>query len=366
MFNAPTEPSVPPDMLEEVINAAPSLAELMNTVVRPVTQNREALRTHLLNRGYIRELAPASPSAIVGCTDGASVTSPLALGDHHSTLAVAVQERDGAADIAGHRSWTSFTPHTSASDLLAKAVMMTHELELLSTLDPGGVAMLDGSHTTHVGAITDLLANGDEHGLSAYSQMFTPNAVADAIEYALTTETVVAQQKQDSSTAIWDACAQAIGLTGRGLPDKPLAALILEPGEALSHPRCVPSWERIRRNVINAPAESLRTKIKDLVAPVALDGQARVTHLKPHGSDFTLRIEQKSTLAPAAAANQLAAISRDCPAPHMQEPLVQYLADKFAKSISAAASLQLDTACLDIAAAGHNELLAYLTHRYRT
>lgn len=355
-----------PQMLASVIDSSPSLADLMNDLIGPIIKEREAIRDYLGAQGYISTLPDGQPLTPIGCTDGACTSSPLAIGDHNTTLAVAVQANGNAYDVAGHRSWAAFHAHTASSDALIKAVMMTHELDLLSVLDPYGIAIIDGSHATHITAITDLLANGDQQSITAFTNAIAPETITAAIEYALTNQRVVAQQKQDSSTAIWDDCSRNLLLTGTGLPDKPLAALILNNGEALTHPGSKPAWDRVRRHVTGAKDGTLLKQISDLVAPVVTQDQLVVTHLKPEASDFALRVEHKASLDDFTTTDYLLAIAHECAAPHVQEPFVQYLADKFAKNVSAVSGLQLETARMDTAEAGYPELLTYVLHYYRT
>lgn len=356
----------PVEMLADIIDASPSIATMMDALIGPILNERQHIRDHLHDEGHIHTLPTSSLTTSIACVDGALTSSPLAIGDHHCTLSVALTSTRGNVEVTDKRAWAMFLAHSPEADLLAKAVMLTNELILAATTS-AEITLLDGSHATHVSAITDLLANATtrdtyNHYLDAVGGH---QVVLDAVTHALTSPTVASQQKQDSSTNLWGALAATLNLTGTGLPDKPLASLILDEGEALTHPASTPSWHTVERNTRGATPGRLSGDLRAIIEPLA-DRHIAVSHVRPHASPFALRVEHKATDDTFGLLDMLAAISSDCAAPHVQEPFVQYLADKVAKSVSAAATLQLETARIDAATAGHPELVPYVLHYFRT
>lgn len=358
----------PVEMLADVIDSSPSIAAMMDDLVGPIITERQQIRDHLHANNYVRSLPPNSMTTTISCVDGALTKTPLAIGDHHCALSVAVDSRTGEVDVAGKRSWATFLAHSDASDKLAKAVMLTNELILAAeATQRSPLTLLDGSHATHITAITDVLGNTNAATCERFlDAVGGPQVLHDTIRATITTPTLLSQQKQDSSTNLWDALARDLNLTGTGLPDKPLASLILDDGEVLTHPACEPAWSNVAANVATAKPGTLRAAISDLVQPVAQNKTIIVSHIKPRSSEFALRIEHKATPDSYTELDMLAAIADDCAPPHVQEPFVQYIADKVAKSVSAAATLQLETARIDASSAGYAELVPYILHYYRT
>lgn len=358
---------VPPEMLRDVLESAPSLSALVRNVVQPIQAERQAIRELLLDGGHITPLPDEPPLYSVGAADGAYVASPLAIGDHLCTLAVAVKggRAEADVDITGHRAWSDFQPHTAAGEDLAKAVMMTDELTLLAGFDSDVVTVIDGSHITHLISIIYALGNTPEPALTPL--MERAETLIEASDHVAKAANVVACPKSDSSTALWAYCASHLSLRGHGLPDKVLASLVLNSGEVLANEKPSPAWERLNYTQGRATGQprALVDRLRQSASAMRSEG-IRVFHAKPHGASLALRIETKATADEFDLADQIAALCNDCEPPHIQEPLVQYLADIFAKSVSTGADVQLETARLDMAEAGETDYLEHLLRYYRT
>lgn len=354
-------------MLASVLGQAPSIAAMMGDLIEPIIREREAIRDHLLLSGHLSATPSYAPTTPLICTDGALTSSPLSIGDHYATLSVAVESTKGRLNLRDHKAWSTFVPHSPSSDKLASAVMLTHELALAATAPDTALVVLDGSHATAITTIADLLANTDKTTVRRYLDVVTQKDVYDWIVAVMTSNHIVAQQKHDSSTHLWDALTAAgLHLTGTGLPDKPLASLILEPGEALTHPSCAPAWETTAAHLSTAASGTLRGALRDLLEPLVVGRSIRVSHVKPPHAQLALRVEHKADLAGQALAACFASLAHDTVAPHVQEPVVQYMADKMAKNVASASTIQLESARIEAGLGGHADLLPYVLHYYRT
>lgn len=369
---------VAPEMLAAVLDGSPDLAQRIRSMVAPVQREREAIRAYLLGSDdgddvHIAPLPTDSAYTAVGACDGGFVLNSLALGDHVSTLAVAVRScLSGVMQIAGHRAWSDFlTHHSDDAAVMTQAVMMAGELSLLSSLDDGRtVTMIDGSHVTPLIAVNVALASTEQRVRDEVYAL-ADDGLVDWVRYAAESPTVVACPKFDSSTDLWTALRGRMpSLAENGLPDKVLASMVLEPGEMLVSRRDagVASWRRLYDTVGRSSDDKARALAQDLVgAAEALrrTPHIRVYHLKPVGAAAAIRVEVKP-VDDFETADVIAAIGNDCAPPFVQEPVAQYLADIMAKSVSAAANFQMESARLALADAGETSLLDFLLRRYRT
>ena len=177
--------------------------------------------------------------------------------------------------------------------------MLSSELSLIPTMPIGTVTVLDGSFASH-----------------------DPNEAADILS---SEPFVVACPKSDSHQRLWHEC----GLVGTALPDKVLAALLLDEGEMLLGDR-------------DFPATDDNTDLTTI--PVA--------HLRPFGATTAVTVETSPLLDVFERREVLNVVAADCHPPFTQEPVVQYVTDLFAKDISAIARAQMETARLDAAEHG--------------
>lgn len=371
----------PPDMLASVLDNSPDLSVRIKEMVGPVRDERDAIRAALLaetdlNAARIVPLPTETGYAAVGATDGACVVTPLALGDHMSTLAVGVRSAaDGDVTVTGHRAWSDFWGHQSHPDTVAKAVMMAGELSLLSTFPDDTVVVIDGSHVTPLVAINLALASNEPEVRQLILDL-EPEGLVDWVRYAVDTPSVVACPKSDSSTDLWLHFRRAHPRLGeRGLPDKVLAGMLLEPGEMLVSRRdaAISSWRFLLdfNKAADAEAVALAEKLKQAALPLrqmpsGAESYIQVFHAKPDGASTAFRIEVKAS-ADFDTYDMIAAVGNDCASPWLQEPVAQYLADGVAKSVATVANFQMERARFDLAETdGADYLLDYLLRHYRT
>ena len=297
-------------MVAGLLDTIPSIAGQIEALIAPVTAAREQARTFLKDTGRLHPLTVEEPTFPIGCIDGARIITPLALADHLLCLAVATHSTRAGINIVGHREWSALKAHDPDADADLRRRMLSSELSLIPTMPIGTVTVLDGSFTSH-----------------------DPNEAADILS---SEPFVVACPKSDSHQRLWHEC----GLVGTALPDKVLAALLLDEGEMLLGDRDFPATDDTDLTTI----------------PVA--------HLRPFGATTAVTVETSPLLDVFERREVLNVVAADCHPPFTQEPVVQYVTDLFAKDISAIARAQMETARLD--AAEHGLDLSLLVHAYRT
>lgn len=369
---SPDAPSLGVDeMLGEVMDSLPQLANELREGIAPLRAHRDRIRAALTDAGALH-VFPDEPSYLsLSAVDGAYTLAPLFVGDQINTLAVSIRSTlgTGALSIEGHLGAAAFRPHSPGNELLAKCMMMCAELDLLAA--PRGdehLVIVDGSHLTAVCAIFEALA---APGTPAYEYVMDDD-VAELAESALatlaTSEEVIACPKSDSATAL-NEFVRGLGVVAPlALPDKVLASLVLEPGEVLDYPDSSPPWGRydlLSHQITSRDAISVRDRLAAALLPLREVG-VRVAHTKPRGGSTALRIETKASVNDFAALDYWQAVADDCAPPYTQEPVAQYLADHIAKGVSDLAQVQVDSARLDLAEGADPELLEFLIRTYRT
>ena len=362
----------PSDVVSALLHEAPSLLERSRAMIEPVQQERDAIRDFLASTGQLAPLSEDLGGFQVGCTDGGYTTSPFIIGDHIATMSVAVAQRDEgqAVGVVGHKQWSDFRGHSPDTELLAKAIMMTHEVELLSALPQDSVKIIDGSFLTHLTTIYTGLASSEEAVREeVITAVSSPGFEAGLREIA-SNSLVVACPKSDSSQTLWADAAQHLGLAPSGIPDKALATLLLESGEVLAGGASGFSWERVslaRAHITDPRAKQAADNLATITAPLATDGTVKPFFVKPHGSNLCTRIETKDSLDSFDLDDVTASISETVTSPFMQEPLAQYVADIFAKQVSTGTAVQAENLRLDLESLdGSKDFIDYFIRYYRT
>lgn len=356
-------------MLEEVFESAPSLSSQFKDLTDPIRREREAIRDYWMLHQSIYPAPTTPPVVTVGATDGACVVEPWSVGDQITTLAVAVDTNQaGEAHICGHRSWSAFRAHSDDASVLATAMMMAHELTLISTIAEESVAIIDGSHVTPFVAINLALASPEATVRQSMIETVQRENLVEAAGQVCDNQMVVACPKSDTSTTLWDQCVQDLGLVGAPLPDKVLASLVLEPGEVLSREGATPSWERFYSSQASIEDPAAREVAESLAAAVSRLQQphVKVYHVKPRGNPLALRMEVKPWVDDFEADDLINAVIGDCAPPHLLEPTCQHLADVLAKQVSSLSTAQLAQARNDLIRNGDEQFMEYLLRHYRT
>lgn len=362
----------PSDVVAALLHDAPSLLDRSRAMIEPVQKQREAIRDHFISHGRLTQLSEEPGGFQVGCTDGGYTTSPFIIGDHVATMAVAVAQRDEgqAVGVVGHRQWSDFRGHSPDTEVLAKAVMMAHEIELLAVLPEDSVKIIDGSFLTHLTAIYTGLASSEEVVREETMKAASSPGFLVGLREAVSNPFVVACPKSDSSTALWLEVAQVLSLSSTGVPDKALATLLLQSGEVLKAGEDAFSWERLflaRAHVTDPRAKTVAENLTTLTAPLVSKGTVKPIFMKSHGSNLCTRIEVKDSLTSFDLDDVVVSIGETVTSPFMQEPLAQYVADIFAKQVSTGTSVQVENLRLDLEALeGSKDFIDYFIRYYRT
>lgn len=359
----------PPDIMSALLDATPSLLNDYRALIRPIRDERDAIRSLYQDRGMISALPEGEPIHPVGCTDGALVVSPLALGDHLAALTVAVgRDETGGVGVVAHRAWSALRPHSADGAALVKAIMMANEIGLQPTLPDASVRLIDGSWTTPLIAILTALASVEDHVRDAVIAHLEEHRIVEAITATVAHRLTVACPKSDSSMDLWADCREHLGLRDFGLPDKVLASLILEDGEVLTSQNRTPTWSRFYATlgqVRDNQARTVATSISDAIEPLR-QGHPQIIHAKPHGAAQAIRMEMHPSLDQFEIDDVVHSIAATVASPGIQEPLAQYVADVFAKNIYAGVEVQMENLRLDLVDSADMGYFEYLVRQYRT
>lgn len=360
----------PGTILSSLIADLPNLTTTIHDLFDPIRERRDAIRAFFTDRGQILDLPEDLGAYQVGCTDGAYIVSPLAVGDHISTLAVAVAQRDegNSTGVVASRSWSDFRTHNADAEVLAKATMMAHELELLTTLPQDGIKIIDGSFVTPLIALNLALCSPEDAVRASAITLASSPALLEAITHVSENPLVVACPKSDSSKALWRECAEELGLSSDGVPDKALTTLILNEGEVLVSDRATPSWEHLYSaagRISDSAAVIAGQGLSEVIHPLRQE-RVKVHHAKPRGAQTSLRIETHAGLDDFQWPEVVASICQTVYGDTIQEPFSQYIADRFAKQVAIGANVQKQNLHYDLIEQGATELAGYLMLSYRT
>lgn len=359
-------------MLADAIGALPPLASVLHAAVAPLREQRAAIRTALADSEALGALPTDEPYLSLCAVDGAYTLASLFIGDQVNSLAVSVRSEFGSGEVSieGHRSDSTFLPHSSGTDLLAKTMMMRRELELLALPRPAAsLVIIDGSHLTAAIALLEALASEGSEARDQLIDAMSPEELHTHLSRIATEGAMVACPKSDSSTDL----AAFIASLGVDLPmrfpDKVLASLILEEGEVLVLPRSAPPWAMLDMRAHHVTSHAMhpyRAAVVSALEPLR-DAPLKIAHMKPLGATTALRIETKGSISDFEANDYRQAVADDCAPPFSQEPTVQHLADFIAKSVSETAKVQLAVAQADLGALdGDEQLLEFMIRTYRT
>ena len=316
----------------------------------------------------------------MAAVDGAQIQEQLYAGDLLVAVAVAAEgltPTGRLGEAPAHKAWSRFVNHDSDNDRLGKAAMVAQELALLRGL-PHDMCILDGSHQTPVIVLNSVLASQSrEVRLHAVEVLRENDAVAAlaALCDPATGGKIVACPKADSSrdlgVLLTDRLAQVKSFN---LPatDKVLASLVLEPGEMFKAFQVPAQWAnlhiKMRDDVDERQEPGLKLLARDLnkaIQPLR-DRKIRITYAKPPACNTAVKIEFKDWKGPDWRRQTGAMIAAETPAPHLQEPFAQHLADQWAKSIGVGVQAQLQGVRLDLTDSRNPTFLEYLVRSYRT
>lgn len=373
---------LPQALVSEMLGKSEELASGMVGDIGRIQGERENLRGRLeerirLDSDIVR--MPKFPTA--AGVDGSYCVDSLLATDFVAVAAVAVEglvprTRDEPMWPKPHHFVSvERVAHDEAIQALAKAVMMSMEVQLAS-LAPHDVVMLDGSLTTITIAyniafrynspkrLVDLLRYGDRGEPVAGMERFGPlettlESYRDILKSKMTDRVVAAVPKYSQRNEI----CKDLNMTD--FDDKGLLSLVLAPGE-YTEPVQMEKDEGGRWLTTKLPsgAEDTVQSIEDALS------EAHVLYYKPRKDSPAVRLEVGRGVAKSSArlASLLEAVKTQSGVPGMMEPYPVFLADKMVKHLPKALPVMKDNAVLRTAAEWSGDVsdVILATRGYRT
>lgn len=334
-------------VISALIDLAPQLASSAEQVLGPISANSDTLRARLLDDGMIRavdldsSVAPESMCAI----DGARITENLYGADMLVAVATLVNGISARSTLMPlSLAWADMVPHVPEVDWIAGTAMGILETKIAAQA-PHEYRLLDGSFLTPTVPCTQGLTTRTAEVRNRVTDLIVSNGMPDALESVLTPDLdrpVLALPKSEVSKHYVARFNRDYGLM-LNVPDRILAAQVLEPGEVLA-PRPLQEWGEVRprsyseasRAAIDA-AQALEDACAGMKVAVA-EGRAVTFYVKPFGSrDTVIRCEFVSPdadLVQPLTLKYAAVLLGETRAPHALEPFAQWAVDRQAKGIS--------------------------------
>ena len=138
-------------VLGALLGEARRLALHADSILAPISTNRELIRERLLGAGRIVAFdPPTTDRPTIAAVDGGSVTERMYAADMLVAVAVSAEGMTGPTGLPlGHSVWTAVERHQRDLDRLTGAAMVAQELRVLHDLTHD-LRIFDGSHGTPV------------------------------------------------------------------------------------------------------------------------------------------------------------------------------------------------------------------------
>lgn len=363
---------LPADLLAQLLNSAPRVAEQVSALLTPALEQREALRQAAERTGLIRQVEAAKHTTLCAADGGFAVERTIAV-DIVMAVAVGVEGfgEEGVTSPWTTNQYSSFHEvmlHDVDNERLARAAMMTHELAILADA-PHQIRIYDGSHLTPVIQLNSGYSSRSPLVHEGAVNIGLERGIVEALTSFASNPQVISMPKYDSSTDIAKRLGHEIGLEIPG-DDKYVTSLILRGGE-YTNPQQVAGaqWAQLH---LSAPDSSLG-ETNGLLGELdhAIDPLRRCElyflYWRPDDAAPTYRLEIKPALAhdATALAIVLSSLAHQITGPFVREPYPQYLADVMAKSVGLGLGALKAAALLSLTRT-QPELAPMLVQSYRT
>ena len=375
--------NLPDDLLEEIIQDAPRIAEHLKPLFDELLQNRRNIQDKLEESNLIRNASelenPSSPS-VSGIDGGQAIDKALGA-DTLIAVAVGVEGlvREDKRKWSGiqHKNWqTVLSHHSESNSKIVRGAMTALELLIISQA-PHDVIIADGSHQSPVigiNSLTSMSTLDDPIHAKTMFDIINDLNVVTSLKKSMENQNVVYMVKYDSS--------QDIGLTALKdfdikVDDKTIMSLVLRPNEFTKPLKVGQTYKTqgvwsslnislsqkldcesdIRQNLKSSLNEAIR---------IPKNRKIYFTYYKPYDWSPAYRIEIKEQCARSEyeLAKVLKAVQEQVVSSDIQEPYPQYLADLMAKSISG--GLEALRTVVQSAISDNPSLLKLITQSYRT
>ena len=341
---------LPAALVEEVIGETSAVAHGLLESFQKVKDERRNLREDLDQSGLIiNEGSLGTPPAPTTCAaDGSYGIDRLLTMDLAASAAVAVEGLTPPSEtrhweLPTHRCFVVAEPHTEDTATVLRAVMVGHELELLSAA-PHELLMLDGTFTLPLIYFNQALSKAPDAKQLNSSREFLSNCT-DYLESYLK---VVRSERSDKQFIALPkySTRREIG-TALGWPesydDRGMLTMLLNPGELTNHkpleqPTDSEGSSTWHLNTRRLPPEQ-KARVADLAEEIIAElEKLRVIYYKPQDWLPALRLEVSEAIATNRhrMATLIQGIKHQTGTPSMLEPYPIYLADRTVKALSRA------------------------------
>jgi hypothetical protein len=356
---------LPEDLLRDLLLGAEGMVGEVTALLAPALDGHDRLRGALEDLGLVRAYTPSAIRPVCGVDGGYAVERTAAV-DLILSVAVGVEglsQETTRWDSTQYQWWSRVNKHELESERLARGVMVSQELSILSGA-PHDVRILDGSHLTLVIQLNSALTAFSEELRQEAKALWERLGTIEALRDASANPGIVAMPKYDSSRAITIQLGDAIGEEIPG-DDKYLLGLLLRPGELLV-PQPVPEhpWGSLHFDA-RPGDETVAAALQEAIAPLT-SRSLRFTYFKPAEFSPAFRMELKEEVSDSVLDGICSTLASQITGPFVREPYPQYLADVMAKSVGLGLSALQSAVQLALSGLGRAEIAEMLLHSYRT
>jgi len=336
---------LPAALVEELLGQTTSVAQELLTSFQQVRNERESLRSQLLESGLvITDSSLGYPPLPTTCgADGSYAIERLLTTDLAAAAAVVVE---GLTPPSERRHWelphhTTFVvaePHVEDTATVLRAVMLGNELRLASDA-PHDLVMIDGTLTLPVIYFNQALNKAPETPQLKCSREFFDHCLDYLAAYLTilrserSDKNYVALPKYSTRREIGSKFNWAVGHDDRGM-----LTLLLNPGE-LTRPQSLQKPDQEWHFNTGGLSSYMKAQVDEVAdKTVAALGRAQMFYYKPHDWLPALRVEVAESISSNThrLATVIQGIKYQCAVPSMLEPYPVYLADRTVKALARA------------------------------
>jgi len=341
---------LPAALVEEVLRETTVVAEDLLTSFQQVRQERDTLRTRLVDSGLV--IADSSlgypPLPTTCAADGSYAIERLLTADLAAATAVAVEgltppSEERHWEQPHHRTFVAAEPHDADTATVLRAVMLGEELRLVVAA-PHDLVMLDGTFTLPIIYFNQAFAKASQSAHLHCSQRL----IRDGLTYLEAYLTILRAERSDKHFAALPKYSTRCEI-GRKMrwpqnyDDRGMLTMLLNPGELtkpqpFDHPRNREGKTTWHLGVPGFPAESTRRARQFADMVVSALEPLRVFYYKPQQWLPAMRIEVAASVASNShrLATVVQGIKHQTATASMLEPYPIYLADRMAKALARA------------------------------
>lgn len=355
---------LPEDLLRDLLVGTEGMVAEVTRLLSPALEGREKLRAGLESLGLVQTYTSTEPRSVCGIDGGYAVERTAAV-DLILSVAVGVEGLSRETTHwagAQYEWWTQVGKHDLESERLARGVMVSQELAVLSQA-PHNVRILDGSHVTLVIQLNSAMTTFSDELRAEARRVWERLQTAQALTDASTATGILAMPKYDSSRNIADLLSRHLGEEIPG-DDKYLLGQLLLPGELIVPQRVPEPWTRLHFSP-RPGDEDIAESFQQAIAPLT-DRALLFTYFKPLEFSPAFRLEIKEGMAPSELDAICTTLTGQITGPFVREPYPQYLADVMAKSVGLGLSALQSAVQLALGGLGRPEIAELLIHSYRT